>query len=242
MRDDSLNRINCFNNVHRRNYKNQAALANELTIIRMRFFVGALFLFFMLGLCGSLQAESGLPPLKRKSIEVQLIQVRSLLPASTSTDPFDFKDLKKDIKDAQAGVTSVSNPVALSLFDPNNFIALSALITLTPVVFNIDLSGYPSNSLLLNEATGIDATATALQVISVAVGTAQFTAGSAWSITGSSNGSTVSDSISPSFYVQRNSGGDYYKITASFSAVSVPSPIRITALSGLNCGASMVGC
>ncbi|MES9900612.1 MAG: hypothetical protein ABW148_16540 [Sedimenticola sp.] len=213
-----------------------AAAGNTSTIKRL---APALLILLVFGMIGPLWAESGsavteLHPLKRTSIKVQLLQARSLLPPAESTNPFDFQEVKEDIENAQAGTSS---PVALAVTP--SFLAGPAIITSPPAVFNIDPTGSPANSLILMSSGGFDATATALQAALFGTGTAQFTAGPAWGITGSSNGTTVSDTISPSFYVRRNSGGNYYKIQVSFiSSIN----LEISALSGFNCGSSMVGC
>ncbi len=173
------------------------AASNTGTIKRL---APAVLILLVFGIIGPLwaapgSAVTGLQPLKRTSIKVQLLQARSLLSSAESTNPFDYKEVKEDIEAAQAGTSS---PVTLIVYDPNSFMVGPSIISLPPAVFNIDPTGYAANSLILNENTYIDATATALKAQSVATGSAQFMAGPAWSITGSSNGTTVSDAISPS--------------------------------------------
>ena len=52
----------------------------------------------------------------------------------------------------------------------------------------------------------------------------------------------VSDSSTPTFIVQRNSDGQYYKITLDFTGLAANAAVQIDAIQAWNCGASQTNC
>lgn len=173
--------------------------------------------------------------------DFELIRITSLSGSSTgnSTNPFDYQDVEADIEEAQTepAASSSSTVVALTVDSslPVQTVASNAEIA-------IDANG--SNVLSADTTGTFSAANVAMTITTTFIGDQEnFNAGASWTIISRTHANPVSDSVTPSFVVQRSSGGDFYKITVGFDALGASGvDFDINSLSGHNCGSSSGDC
>ena len=108
-------------------------------------------------------------------------------------------------------------------------------------LIEIDLS--IENTLIVTSGIGVNEPYVALYATNFESGTeVDFNNNGSWTVISASHANPVSETDSPTFILQRNSDGQYYKISLDFTALGDFAKVQIDAIQGWNCGASQANC
>ena len=97
------------------------------------------------------------------------------------------------------------------------------------------------DTLIVTSGFGVNEPYVALYATISGSGTVDFNTNLSWTVS-TTYANPVADSATPTFFVQRNSDGQYYRITLDFTALNFSAAVQIDAIQAWNCGASQANC